>query len=65
MIGRDEIEVPQLVDLRDGGQIARFKRQVKLLRELGVKEYTDVSGRKIVLFEHAGAIDTTGDPEGS
>ncbi len=51
MIGRIDPDVPQIGDLRDVDQIDRFRRQVAILRELGVKEYTDTAGRKIVLFE--------------
>ena len=49
----DAMPVPQLSDIdpSDAKAVARFTAQVRLLRSLGIKEYTDHAGRKVVLFE--------------
>jgi hypothetical protein len=49
----EKMPVPQLSDLdpADEKAILRFRLQVALFRELGVKAYTDHSGRKVELFE--------------
>jgi hypothetical protein len=48
----ENMPVPQLSDLdpADAKAIERFRLQVQMFRELGVKSYTDHSGRKVELF---------------
>jgi tetrahydromethanopterin S-methyltransferase subunit A len=37
------------IDVSKLESIERFERQVEVLRRLGVKEFTDAAGRKVVL----------------
>ena len=48
----DAMPVPQLgeIDPADEKAVTRFRAQVALLRELGIKSYTDHAGRKVELF---------------
>jgi hypothetical protein len=48
----EQMPVPQLSDIdpADERAVQRFRAQVALFRELGVKSYTDHSGRKVELF---------------